>query len=151
MFSIAEVTREQRSYNFATGLRGDSWVCAWVHKRGALNPDSTDGGQDLVVMTQGGFPTVVVSGAKSISTPSFDDNNGRYAFIKDGKELVIGSSVTNETQTWLALPSDEKFSGSPAWAGTELMFATDGGSPKRTRLHVINAPKRRSGSPKQQR
>ena len=46
-----------------------SWVYAWVHKRGVFDKASSDGGQDLVVMPDGGFPQVVISGAKSLSSP----------------------------------------------------------------------------------
>ena len=97
--SIAEVTREQKSIGFAAARfnatrpgeswRETSWFYAWVHKRGALDKGSSDGGQDLVVMAHGGFPQVVISGAKSLSTPSFDGE--RFVVAKDRTEAVIGS------------------------------------------------------------
>ena len=89
MLSFAEVCRQQKSFNFAASKSGDAWVYAWVHKRGALDKGSSDGGHDLVVMQHGGFPQVVISGAKSLSTPSFDGE--RFVVPKDRTEAVIGS------------------------------------------------------------
>eukprot|EP00908_Phaeocystis_cordata_P003267 Transcript_13559.p1 GENE.Transcript_13559~~Transcript_13559.p1 ORF type:complete len:767 (+),score=240.76 Transcript_13559:97-2397(+) len=138
MLSVAEVCRQEKTLGFAASLCGDSWVYAWVHKRGALDKGSSDGGQDLVVMAHGGFPQVVISGAKSLSTPSFD--GPRFLVVKDGKEAVLGSATSLEVRTWLTLPAGESFEGAPTWAGDDVLFATSGGTPKRSRLHAIAAP-----------
>ena len=37
MLSVAEVCRQEKTLGFAASLCGDSWVYAWVHKRGALD------------------------------------------------------------------------------------------------------------------
>ncbi len=167
MFTLAEVTREQKCYNFAAAARGDAWVCAWVHKRGKIDGDSSDGGQDLVVMTTGNAAgsQVIISGAKSLSTPAFDEN-GRFLVVRNGKELLVSSAaydqelgVPEEVTTYFTLPSDESFEGAPAWASNDggadntILFATSGGAPKRSRLYSIKAPRmprKRSGSAKQQ-
>ena len=54
MLSFAEVCRQEKTFGFAASMCGDSWVYAWVHKRGALDKGSSDGGHDLVVMQDGG-------------------------------------------------------------------------------------------------
>ena len=109
MLSFAEVCRQQKSFNFAASKSGDAWVYAWVHKRGALDKGSSDGGHDLVVMRDGGFPQVVISGAKSLSTPSFDGE--RFLVAKDRTEAVIGSVSTLQVRTWFTLTAGETFDG----------------------------------------
>ena len=138
--SFAEVCRQEKSFNFAAAYdtRGDTWVYAWVHKRGALDKGSSDGGHDLVVMPHGGFPQVVISGAKSLSTPSFDGE--RFIVAKDGTEAVVGSVTSLQVRTWFTLPAGETFEGAPTFEGDEVLFATSGGTPKRSRLHAIAAP-----------
>jgi hypothetical protein len=138
MLSFAEVCRQEKSFNFAASKSGDTWVYAWVHKRGALDKGSSDGGHDLVVMRHGGFPQVVISGAKSLSTPSFDGE--RFVVAKDRTEAVIGSVSTLQVRTWFTLPAGESFDGAPTFEGDEVLFATSGGTPKRSRLHAIAAP-----------
>lgn len=138
MLSFAEVCRQQKSFNFAASKSGDAWVYAWVHKRGALDKGSSDGGHDLVVMRHGGFPQVVISGAKSLSTPSFDGE--RFLVAKDRTEAVIGSVSTLQVRTWFTLPAGETFDGAPTFEGDEVLFATSGGTPKRSRLHAVAAP-----------
>ena len=138
MLSFAEVCRQEKSFNFAASMSGDTWVYAWVHKRGALDKGSSDGGHDLVVMRHGGFPQVVISGAKSLSTPSFDGE--RFVVAKDRTEAVIGSVVSMQVRTWFTLSASETFEGAPTFEGDEVLFATSGGTPKRIRLHAIAAP-----------
>ena len=138
MLSFAEVCRQEKTFNFAASTSGDTWVYAWVHKRGALDKGSSDGGHDLVVMTHGGFPQVVISGAKSLSTPSFDGE--RFVVAKDRTEAVIGSVTSLQVRTWFTLPAGETFDGAPTFEGDEVLFATSGGTPKRSRLHAIASP-----------
>eukprot|EP00966_Prymnesium_polylepis_P146139 3375537-Prymnesium_polylepis.1 len=90
-------------------------------------------------MAHGGFPQVVISGAKSLLAPSFDEG-ARFIVVKDGKEAIIGSTTTLATRTWLTLPAGESFQGTPTWAGADVLFATSGGTPKRSRLYAIAAP-----------
>lgn len=140
MLSVAEVCKQEKHLNFGAGLCGDTWVYAWVHKRGALDKGSSDGGLDLVVMAHGAFPQVVISGAKSLSTPSFNAD-GRFIVAKNGKEAVVGDSPKSlQVRTWLTLPAGETFEGPPTWAGDDVLFATSGGAPKRSRLYAIAAP-----------
>jgi len=139
MLSIAEVCRHQRTTGFAAGQHNGSWFYAWVHKRGVFDKASSDGGLDLVVMTEGGFPQVAISGAKSLSSPRFSPD-GRIIVAKDGKQAVIVSADSLEVRTWLTLPAGESFEGTPTWADADVLFATSGGSPKRSRLHAIAAP-----------
>ena len=137
--SIAEVSREQKTFAFAASLCGETWVCAWVHKRGVLDKDSSDGGHDLIVMEEGKFPQVVISGASSLSSPSFDEHT-RFVVAVGGKELVIGSAKSLQVHTWHTLPKDESFQGSPTWADRDVLFVTSGGTPTRSRLCAICGP-----------
>lgn len=139
MLSYSEVCRHQKVSGFAANQRNGSWVYAWVHKRGVFDKASSDGGQDLVVMPDGGFPQVVISGAKSISSPSFS-TDGRFVVAQDGKQAVIGSADSLQVQTWLTLEPGETFEGAPTWMGDVVLFATCGGTSKRSRLHMIAAP-----------
>ena len=139
MLSFAEVCRHQRTSGFTASQHNGSFVYAWVQKRGVLDKSSSDGGHDLVLMAEGGFPQVVISGAKSLSTPSFS-TDGRFVVAQDGKQAVIGSADSLQVQTWLTLEAGETFEGAPTWMGDVVLFATCGGTSKRSRLHMIAAP-----------
>ena len=138
MLSFAEVCRQEKTFGFSASTDGGNWVYAWVHKRGAIDKGSSDGGHDLVVMPHGGFPEVVISGAKLLSTPSFD--GARFVVARDGTEAIVGSVTSLQVRTWFRLPAGETFEGAPTFEGDEVLFATSGGTPKRSRLHTITVP-----------
>ena len=57
--TAAEIRRHEKVSNFsACRLQGGSLCCSWVHTRGRLDPQSTDGGKDLLMMRDGEFPQV---------------------------------------------------------------------------------------------
>ena len=61
--TAAEVRRHSKTHAFSAAfVEGTTLWMSWVHIRGRMDKESTDGGQDLVLMRQGGFPRTLMSG-----------------------------------------------------------------------------------------
>ena len=113
---------------------------AWVHTRGRMDPDSTDGGKDLMMMERapGGSPRVVLSNGKGLSAAVWSPSGDRFILHSDGW-LLVGSPGQVPKQ-WLKLPTGEVSSGL-VWAREGVvLFSTRSGTPNRERLYRAAPP-----------
>ena len=113
---------------------------AWVHTRGRMDPDGTDGGKDLMMMERapGGSPRVVLSNGKGLSAAVWSPSGDRF-IIHSGGWLLIGSPGEVPKQ-WLKLPTGEVSSGL-VWAREGVvLFSTRSGTPNRERLYRATPP-----------
>jgi len=142
--SASEIYKAESAFNFSACNRGKGlgWAYAWLHRRGRLDAGCGDGGVDLVVREEGALPCVLLSGAHSLSQVAWAPDGDGFAIQCDRELLHIClQGVMANVSTWLRLPADEEFVGSPVWIGASaVLFATSGGSPKRHRLFAMEEP-----------
>lgn len=111
-----------------------------MHTRGRIEKGSEDGGKDLVMMVEGGFPEVILSGYDCLSGAVFSPD-GRFFLVQTGKGLLLGHSQLWRTVPILTLRAGEKFVGTPVWIREEsVLFGASGGEPKRHRLFLAKVP-----------
>ena len=104
-----------------------------------MAPDSSDTAENLVLMSRGGFPRVLHSGAQlsgCVWSPAAD----RFV-VQDRDTLLLGnmSNPFDPLKTLIKLPSGHKFDGNRVvWARDDrILYSTSGGTPKRSRLHML--------------
>lgn len=133
MLSAAEVRRHEKVTNFTAC----SSHLSWVHTRGRMASGSTDSGVDLVLMSRGGWPRVVLSGGSNLSGAIWSPAGDQFV-VQSGNTLLVGDPAASHLKPLLKLPTGEKFNGTSntVWA-TEgvILYSTSGGSPNRCRLY----------------
>eukprot|EP00592_Proboscia_alata_P003104 CAMPEP_0194371742 /NCGR_PEP_ID=MMETSP0174-20130528/20160_1 /TAXON_ID=216777 /ORGANISM="Proboscia alata, Strain PI-D3" /LENGTH=735 /DNA_ID=CAMNT_0039149965 /DNA_START=137 /DNA_END=2344 /DNA_ORIENTATION=- len=111
-------------------------IMSWVHTRGRLEKGSGDSGKDLVMMVQGEFPQVVLSGVEGLSEGAVFSPNGTFFVVQTKDTLLLGNTDDLTTSHgWVTLMAGESFTGRPVWVKEDrVLFGVSGGAPKRDRL-----------------
>lgn len=111
-----------------------------MHTRGRIEKGSEDGGKDLVMMVEGGFPEVILNGCDCLSGAIFSPS-GRFFLVQSGTSLLLGHTQLWRTVPILTLRAGEQFVGTPVWIQEEsVLFGASGGEPKRHRLFRTKLP-----------
>jgi len=130
-FSAAFIRPSSDNGRLESGL-----IISWVQTRGRLEKGSGDSGKDLVMMREGGFPEVLLSGVAGLSEAVFSPSGVSFA-VQTKDALLLGDTADLSTRSWVTLRAGESFAGRPTWVREEsVLFAVSGGEPKRDRLFM---------------
>ena len=119
-----------------------------------MDKDSTDSGEDLVVMHSGSgtgasFPRIILSGVRGLSSAVWSPTSSTLFMVQCEGSLTVCETDTMKTWTWFKLPAGETFEGCMVWCQGTILFATNGGSPKRSRLYSLDAPVASDAEPRE--